>query len=151
MARPPKTWVAISLDVAAFDAARSATREIALRTLRGRRERHRARQLDVRLSGLDSLHASVVLIVRITQEVLQQHDEVPSWMYRAIAELAEAVEILAESPTSAEHRHRAHDLAQRLARLETTGLPHPVAALATEVRFAAADLLELTATGKEAP
>ncbi|MER7076898.1 Uncharacterized membrane protein YgaE, UPF0421/DUF939 family [Saccharopolyspora kobensis] len=137
-------------DVAAFDAARSATREIALRTLRGRRERRRARQLDLRLSGLDSLHASVVLIVRLTQEVLRQHDEVPSWTSRSIAELAEAVEILAESPASAEHRRRAHDLAERLARLETTGLSHPVAALVTEVRLAAADLVELTATGEQA-
>jgi uncharacterized membrane protein YgaE (UPF0421/DUF939 family) len=134
---------------------RKTSRQIARRTLRGRRERGQQLEgLDARLGEVYLLFGSALLLARAAHRLLDEGITAPEWLHRAVDELARGVEALAEDPGSQDARRRARDLALEATRAVTSGASGAdlrIVLVADQVRLAAADLARVAAPGEPKP
>lgn len=87
---------------------RDTAASISRHSLRGRRERPALRSFEARLAGIDELYAALLLMTATVPPAPGEHATRLHTLAPAVAELARALEVVAEQPTEAEAHPRAH-------------------------------------------
>lgn len=131
-------------ELSTFDSVRTNSHLVVIRTVRGRRQRRRFERFHARTARLEHIHTGTLLLCRSTELAVREDPDAPQELVDAVEDLARAVDLLAEDPTSEWRCRRAHELLDAPRHLADDAASVPLGMLTREVRQIAKDFDRVT-------